>query len=696
MLGPGVGPEGQLVYVLSGGDIRSAAGLTAVVFAGETGATLADIAEYDGTMVPGAVIPNSQVIVDTFSRLPRFWYPDGVDTVYVSVAGGPRIPLTAIGIATDPLAVHLAGAETITGVKTFTVSPIVPTPVNPTEAVNKSYVDAADTAIDLRLDSLEPGGANDALLVHKAGAETIAGVKTFTVSPIVPTPVADTEAVNKSYVDILTASQSVTGIPKSIIDAKGDLIVGLSNDTPTRLPVGADGLFLRANSGVAEGIDWSFFPAHTHSAADITSGMFDADRNTDGLYNSPMRLPQWPGATSLVTNFQAGHGYTNNAGSTYNANDTVTFSMGTQSARITTGGLGAQANVSRTGLAAMDLTAKAIRLRFRVADMTHMSEIGFFLGSGGFASFFKWSIWTTGSSKFIQSGDWITITLSFHDATSSGAPSRAALTDVRCFVIDNNTGNMVTVNWQSIEIIPDGSAIWPNGVISVTFDDSYDSQWSRGKPQMDLFGYRGSMYTIDEYIDTAGRMTLDQLKIMQDMVGWEIAGHMHTAANHSASYTGITAAALDSDIRHQRAQLTTWGLRGHDGTAYPLGQFGLTSDAVQTNSIVRKNWSYARTTSSRVKETFPPADRYRLRAISGISTFAGGYAPSLLTTAVTGDIDKCKAQKSWLILVFHDITTVAPTNTSEILQADYNAIITAINTAGVPVVPVGDVLRYYG
>jgi hypothetical protein len=38
--------------------------------------------------------------------------------------------------------VSLASAQSITGVKTFSTSPAVPTPVNPTDAANKSYVDA--------------------------------------------------------------------------------------------------------------------------------------------------------------------------------------------------------------------------------------------------------------------------------------------------------------------------------------------------------------------------------------------------------------------------------------------------------------------------------------------------------------------------------------------------------------------------
>src|SRR5271166_2546451 len=42
----------------------------------------------------------------------------------------------------DSTYVSLASTQTISGVKTFSVSPAVPTPQNPTDAANKSYVDA--------------------------------------------------------------------------------------------------------------------------------------------------------------------------------------------------------------------------------------------------------------------------------------------------------------------------------------------------------------------------------------------------------------------------------------------------------------------------------------------------------------------------------------------------------------------------
>lgn len=60
----------------------------------------------------------------------------------------------------------------------------VGTPTANTHATTKLYV---DTAI---------GGT-----VKNSGNETIGGIKTFTLSPIVPTPTTNTQVANKAYVD---------------------------------------------------------------------------------------------------------------------------------------------------------------------------------------------------------------------------------------------------------------------------------------------------------------------------------------------------------------------------------------------------------------------------------------------------------------------------------------------------------------
>jgi hypothetical protein len=71
-------------------------------------------------------------------------------------------------------------SETITWVKTFSNSPIVPTPTTATQVANKQYADTK---------------------VWDSWDETIAGIKTFSSSPIVPSPTASGEVASKWYVD---------------------------------------------------------------------------------------------------------------------------------------------------------------------------------------------------------------------------------------------------------------------------------------------------------------------------------------------------------------------------------------------------------------------------------------------------------------------------------------------------------------
>ena len=61
-----------------------------------------------------------------------------------------------------------------------------------------------------------------------------------------------TQKATKGYVD--TASGLL--VPKSLVDAKGDLLVGTANDTVARKAVGSNGKVLVADSGQSDGLKW--------------------------------------------------------------------------------------------------------------------------------------------------------------------------------------------------------------------------------------------------------------------------------------------------------------------------------------------------------------------------------------------------------------------------------------------------------
>jgi hypothetical protein len=57
-----------------------------------------------------------------------------------------------------------------------------------------------------------------------------------------------------------TAFELTDSIARSVFDAKGDLLVGTSADTPGKLTVGANGKFLKANSSTSTGLEWADVP----------------------------------------------------------------------------------------------------------------------------------------------------------------------------------------------------------------------------------------------------------------------------------------------------------------------------------------------------------------------------------------------------------------------------------------------------
>ena len=112
-------------------------------------------------------------------------------------------------VLNDANFVHKTGDETIAGVKTFSSSPIVPNATTATQAI------AFGQAVNL------------------TAAQTIAGIKTFSSSPIVPTPTTDMQSANKKYIDdqILLVNHAIEQTTTPILG----LIWNQTDDTYKRI-----------------------------------------------------------------------------------------------------------------------------------------------------------------------------------------------------------------------------------------------------------------------------------------------------------------------------------------------------------------------------------------------------------------------------------------------------------------------------
>jgi hypothetical protein len=76
-----------------------------------------------------------------------------------------------------------------------------------------------------------------------------------------------------------------TGIPESIIAAKGDIIVGTANDTPAVLSVGTNTYTLVADSSTATGLKWE--AAAASIPANATDTVATANDVTSNTYTDP-------------------------------------------------------------------------------------------------------------------------------------------------------------------------------------------------------------------------------------------------------------------------------------------------------------------------------------------------------------------------------------------------------------------------
>jgi hypothetical protein len=89
-----------------------------------------------------------------------------------------------------------------------------------------------------------------------------------------------------------TAFELADSIARSLFDAKGDLLVATSADTPGKLTLGTDGYYLQADSSTATGIKWaavSGYSAPTLGSTSIASGA--TVTNVDGLTINSTTIP---------------------------------------------------------------------------------------------------------------------------------------------------------------------------------------------------------------------------------------------------------------------------------------------------------------------------------------------------------------------------------------------------------------------
>ncbi len=147
------------------------------------------------------------------------------------------------------------------------------------DVLNDFLVQAHNTDGTIKDTGIIAAKADDSTVIHNAGDETIDGIKTFTASPIVPTPTTGTQATNKTYVDSVASAGApdATTLTKGIVQLAGDLAGTAGAPTVPGLATKADQSVLTAHtSDTTDAHDASaisFVPTGTVAATDVQTAI---------------------------------------------------------------------------------------------------------------------------------------------------------------------------------------------------------------------------------------------------------------------------------------------------------------------------------------------------------------------------------------------------------------------------------------
>lgn len=231
--------------------------------------------------------------------------------------------------------------------------------------------------------------------------------------------------------------------------------------------------------------------------------------------------------------------------------------------------------------------------------------------------------------------DWQEIAIPYR--SHQGTNSTADFSSINDLIFYSFNGE-VDWNLQYVGIRP---KTMKKGIVTFTFDDGYKSQYT-GLKILAEKGITGTLFHIKEATEKNSSgvyLTLPELQELVNYYGTDIEVH------GDPSYDQWNETDLVEHWKDSQAWLKENGLGEGKYMAYPNGIFP--ENVVQ---LAKGYFDSCRTIIPFIPlESYPVADRYRVRAVSSVGS--GSYGVDLIKSY----IDKAVASGAWLILVFHKI-----------------------------------------
>jgi peptidoglycan/xylan/chitin deacetylase (PgdA/CDA1 family) len=181
-----------------------------------------------------------------------------------------------------------------------------------------------------------------------------------------------------------------------------------------------------------------------------------------------------------------------------------------------------------------------------------------------------------------------------------------------------------------------GRPFFDHPLVSLTFDDGWQSTYDNAIPILNHYGYKGTFYVNPLSLDTKSFMSTAEMH--------RLISSKHEVASHGLkhiNFTTVNAKELDTQLGASKTFVSQQTGMSTIDFATPYGE----TDA-EVNAVAKHYYQSSRGTESGIntRQNFDP---YNLRVL-----FMG---PDMKTAQITQAIDEARAHNGWLILVYHQI-----------------------------------------
>jgi hypothetical protein len=268
-------PVNTPLYVAPGGGLTSTRPTASTDLIQKIGRVIRSDNSTGEILVQGAGrtndVPNAISISGDITSTAGVFYGDGsgLTALNASNLSSGTVPSTAIGNDSIALGTKTTGdyVQTVTGGTGVTVTGGTGEGSTPTVAIGQA-VAVTDSPTFAEITTTSTAFLAAATVTNALSANAITSTTSLTgASLFVDSIEIDTTGATSNQVlqyngtKFAPTTLTTTGIPSTIVDAKGDLIVATADDTVTRLAVGSTGQVLVVDSTTGTGLKWDAVPA---------------------------------------------------------------------------------------------------------------------------------------------------------------------------------------------------------------------------------------------------------------------------------------------------------------------------------------------------------------------------------------------------------------------------------------------------